>query len=121
MFSLTSSHRFEYYCQPCDMRKGSGGVPLDSLYGLVQNELGRNPLNGDVFVFLNKPRNTIKLLHWERDGLVIYHKRLEKGTFPPPQIEANQTQIRWPELVLMLEGITAIKLKRKPRFSLKNP
>lgn len=115
MFSLTSSHRFEYYCQPCDMRKG-----FNSLYGLVQNELGRNPLNGDVFVFLNKPRNTIKLLHWERDGLVIYHKRLEKGTFPPPQIEANQTQIRWPELVLMLEGITATKLKRKPRFSLKN-
>ena len=115
MFSLTSSHRFEYYCQPCDMRKG-----FDGLYGLVQNELGRNPLDGDVFVFLNKPRNTIKLLHWERDGLVIYHKRLEKGTFPPPQIEANQTQIRWPELVLMLEGITATKLKRKPRFS-KNP
>ena len=115
MFSLTSSHRFEYYCQPCDMRKG-----FNSLYGLVQNELGRNPLNGDVFVFLNKPRNTIKLLHWERDGLVIYHKRLERGTFPPPQIEANQTQIRWPELVLMLEGITATKLKRKPRFSLKN-
>ena len=115
MFSLTSSHRFEYYCQPCDMRKG-----FDSLYGLVQNELGRNPLDGDVFVFLNKPRNTIKLLHWERDGLVIYHKRLEKGTFPPPQIEANQTQIRWPELVLMLEGITATKLKRKPRFLLKS-
>lgn len=111
MFSLTSSHRFEYYCQVCDMRKG-----FDSLYGLVRNELGRNPLDGDVFVFLNKPRNTIKLLHWERDGLVIYHKRLEKGTFPPPQIEANQTQIRWPELVLMLEGITATKLKRKPRF-----
>ena len=115
MFSLTSSHRFEYYCQPCDMRKG-----FDGLYGLVQNELGRNPLDGDVFVFLNKPRNSIKLLHWERDGLVIYHKRLEKGTFPLPQIEANQTQIRWPELVLMLEGITATKLKRKPRFSFEN-
>ena len=85
------------------------------------NNVKVNPLDGDVFVFLNKPRNTIKLLHWERDGLVIYHKRLENGTFPPPQIEANQTQIRWPELVLMLEGITATKLKRKPRFSLNNP
>lgn len=115
MFSLTSLHRFEYYAQPCDMRKG-----FDALFGLVQNELGRNPLDGDVFVFLNKPRNTIKLLHWEHDGLVIYHKRLEKGTFPPPQIEANQTQIRWPELVLMLGGITATKLKRKPRFSFEN-
>jgi transposase len=114
MFSLTSSNRFEYYAKPCDMRKG-----FDGLFGLVQNELGRNPLDGDVFVFMNKPRNTIKLLHWERDGLVIYHKRLEKGNFPLPQIEANKTQIRWPELVLMLEGITTTNLKRKPRFSLK--
>jgi len=113
MFSLTSSHRFEYYSQPCDMRKGFNG-----LLGLVQSELGRNPLDGDVFVFLNKPRNTIKFLHWERDGLVLYHKRLEKGTFPRPQIEANQTQIHWPELVLMLEGITTTKLQRKPRFTL---
>jgi transposase len=96
------------------MRKG-----FDGLFGLVQNELGRNPLDGDVFVFMNKPRNTIKLLHWEHDGLVIYHKRLEKGNFPLPQIEANKTQIRWPELVLMLEGITTTNLKRKPRFSLK--
>jgi transposase len=113
MFSLTSWHRFEYYSKPCDMRKG-----FDGLFGLVQDELGRNPLDGDVFVFMNKPRNTIKLLHWERDGLVIYHKRLEKGNFPLPQLEAGKTQIRWPELVLMLEGITATNLKRKARFLL---
>lgn len=113
MFSLTSSHRFEYYSRPCDMRKG-----FDGLFGLVQNELGRNPLSGDVFVFLNKNRNTIKLLHWEQDGLVIYHKRLEKGRFSLPQIEAGKSHIRWPELVLMLEGIKSVSLIRKPRFSL---
>lgn len=114
MFSLTSSLCFEYYAKPCDMRRG-----FDTLSGLVRNELGRNPLDGDVFVFLNKSRNTIKLLHWEHDGLVIYHKRLERGTFPKPQIEAGKSQIRWPELILMLEGITVVSLKRKPRFSFK--
>ncbi|PWJ52857.1 IS66 Orf2 like protein [Dyadobacter jejuensis] len=113
MFALTAANRYEYYAKPCDMRKG-----FDTLCGLVTNELGRKATCGDVFVFINKARNTIKLLHWEVDGLVIYHKRLEKGTFGHPQIQPGQSTIRWPELVLMLEGITATKLKRKPRFLL---
>ena len=113
MFALNSEHRYEYYTKACDMRKG-----FDSLCGLIKHELGRDPLSGEVFVFLNKPRNTIKLRHWERDGLVIYHKRLEKGTFPPPTIETNQTQLQWPEMVMMLEGIVIKKMIKKRRFSL---
>jgi transposase len=93
------------------MRKG-----FDSLCGLVTQELGSNPLNGDVFVFLNKPRNTIKLLHWEKDGLVIYHKRLEKGNFTVPVIENNQKSVEWTDLVLMLEGIIVEKKYKKRRF-----
>jgi transposase len=115
MFALSSSNRFEYYAKPCDMRKG-----FDTLCGLVANEFGRKATCGDVFVFINKHRNTIKLLHWEVDGLVIYHKRLEKGTFGQPQMQSAQSTIRWPELVLMLEGIRPVKLVRKPRFSLEN-
>lgn len=115
MFSLTSSHRFEYYCKACDMRKG-----FDGLCGLVRNELNRDPTNGEVFVFMNRQRNTIKLLHWERDGLVIYHKRLEKGTFSIPKLTPGQTQLQWPELVLMIEGIVVQKSIKKPRFILKN-
>ncbi len=115
MFGLTSTHHYEYYAKPCDMRKG-----FDTLCGLVRSELGRDPTNGEVFIFVNKPRNTIKLLHWERGGLVIYHKRLEKGTFTLPKIAANATQIHWPDLVLMLEGITIKSMLQKPRFCLEN-
>ncbi len=86
------------------MRKG-----FDSLCGLVRNELHRDPINGDVFVFINKPRNTIKLLHWELYGLVIYHKRLEKGTFVIPKIAPDSNVISWPNLVLILEGIVVQK------------
>lgn len=111
MFSLTSSHHFEYYTKACDMRKG-----FDSLCGLVRNELNRDPTCGEVFVFMNRPRNTIKLLHWERDGLVIYHKRLEKGTFSIPQLKPGESQIQWPELVLMIEGIIVTKVIQKPRY-----
>jgi transposase len=94
------------------MQKG-----FDGLFGLVQNELGHNPMDGEIFVFLNKPRNTIKLLHWEYDGLVFYRKRLEKGNFPLPRLETGKSHIKWPELVLMLEGIKAVSLVWKPRFS----
>lgn len=115
MFALSSMHRFEFYNKPCDMRKG-----FDSLCGLVRNELLGDPINGDVFVFINKSRNMIKLLHWERDGLVIYHKRLEKGTFTIPKIASNTTAISWPNLVLMIEGIVVQKAIQKPRYSDKN-
>lgn len=115
MFGLTCTHRYEYYAKPCDMRKG-----FDTLCGLVRNELSREPTNGEVFIFINKPRNTVKLLHWERDGLVIYHKRLERGTFSRPNISPSCTQIYWPDLVMMLEGITIKKMLKKPRYQLEN-
>ncbi len=58
------------------MRKGCYG-----LYCIVQNELKKNVLNGDVFVFINKRHNQIKLLQLDRDGFALYEKRLEKDTF----------------------------------------
>ncbi len=74
MLSLGSSHSYYLYLAACDMRKS-----FDSLSGLVRNELGRDPASGEVFVFINKRRNSVKLLHWERGGFVLYYKRLEKG------------------------------------------
>ncbi len=59
MFTLSSSLKFQLYCNPTDMRKS-----FDSLCGIVQNDLGQSPINGDVYVFINKSRNKVKLLHW---------------------------------------------------------
>lgn len=94
------------------MRKSFNG-----LSGLVINELKRSPISGEVFVFLNKRRTHLKLLHWEAGGFVLYYKRLEKGTFTPPTTQENG-QISWPELVLMIEGIEVKKSVQKPRYSL---
>ncbi|WP_409013684.1 IS66 family insertion sequence element accessory protein TnpB [Dyadobacter sp. CY312] len=58
---------------------------FDGLCGLVSTELGRNPTSGEVFVFLNRPRSHIKLLHWENGGFVLYYKRLEKERFLYPK------------------------------------
>src|SRR5699024_2771895 len=104
MFSLGSSNNYHLYRKPCDMRKSFSG-----LSGLVRNELNWEPTCGDVFVFLNRNRTHIKLLHWERGGFVLYYKRLEKGSFTPPVIRDNQTRFSRPQLVLMIEGITVKK------------
>lgn len=110
MFTLTSSHRYYLYSGHCDMRKS-----FDGLCGLVSGQLGRDPSGGEVFVFLNRRRTLIKLLHWEAGGLVLYYKRLEKGTFTPPPA-APAGVIRWPELVLMIEGIAVERSRQKVRY-----
>jgi transposase len=113
MFSLTSSHRFFLFSEPTDMRKSFNG-----LCGLVQSRMGRNPVSGEVFVFIGTHKNAIKLLHWEEGGFVLYYKRLEKGTFAYPKepFERNTYPISWPSLVLLVEGITVLKHHQKPRY-----
>jgi len=68
------------YAQPTDMRKS-----FDGLHAIVQSEFRRDIRLGDVFLFLNRRRDRIKLLHWDRDGLAIWMKRLERGTFQRPR------------------------------------
>jgi transposase len=114
MFSLGSELKYYLYRGHCDMRKG-----FDGLSGLVSNELGHNPTDGSVFVFINRQRNQMKLLHWERGGLVLYQKRLETGRFSMPENSDQQATLSWPELVLIVEGISYIGLKKRKRFELK--
>ncbi len=113
MFALTGELNFFLYAPPTDMRKG-----FDGLSGIVSGQLNRNPCNGDVFIFVNRVRNKIKLLHWESGGFVLYYKRLESGTFEVPAEEGSkQVQIRWTDLALMIEGIKVEKYSLKKRFS----
>lgn len=115
MFSLGHSQRYYLYNKACDMRKGFNG-----LSGIVVNELGKSPIDGNVYVFINKNRNQMKLLHWERGGLVLYQKRLERGRFSIPNLANNSGVINWPDLVLIVEGIEISNIKRKVRFELNN-
>lgn len=111
MFSLGSSHRFYIYDGHCDMRKS-----FDGLCGLVSSAMRRDATSGEVFVFLNRSRTHIKLLHWERDGFVLYYKRLEQGTFLPPK--DCRPELSWSDLVLMIEGVHVVKSVQKKRYSL---
>src|SRR5690625_6620607 len=75
MFCLNSSHCYHLYRGACDMRKSFNG-----LSGLGRNELGRDPASGEVFVFLNRRRTLIKLLHWEAGADGLDYKRLDQRT-----------------------------------------
>ena len=113
MFGLTSSHRFLFYHGVTDFRKG-----FDGLSGLVRNELDRDPASGEVFVFINRSRNRIKLLQWQDGGFVLYYKRLEKGTIELPEVETAETSyaITWPDLVMMIEGIEFENIRKRVRY-----
>ena len=113
MLALTTSHRYLLYRKVTDFRKG-----FDGLCGLVQNELNREPTSGEVFIFINRMRDRIKLLHWQQGGFVLYYKRLEKGTISLPSIKADLSscQVSYADLVLMIEGISVEKLVQKVRY-----
>jgi transposase len=112
MFALGNTLTYHLYRGDCDMRKSFNG-----LCGLVSAELGRDPTSGEVFIFVNRRRTHIKLLHWQPGGLVLYYKRLEAGTFAPPKTTADGL-ISWPQLVLMVEGMVVESLRQKRRFHL---
>lgn len=111
MLSLTSAHRYLLRKSPTDMRKG-----FDSLCGLVRDELGRDPLSGEVFVFIGSRRDRIKLLLYESGGFVLWYKRLEKGTIELPHGD-GAVRLSWQQLVLMLEGIALEQPRTRARWS----
>lgn len=76
MFTLSETHRFLLYNTPTDMRKS-----FDGLSGLIKNQLAADPRSIDVFIFINKGRDKVKLLHWNGAGYILYYKRLERGRF----------------------------------------
>lgn len=113
MLSLSRAHHYYLYRTGADMRKG-----FDGLSGLVRQEFLQNPLSGDVFIFFNKPRNRIKLLHWQGDGFAIFHKRLEKGTYELPAFssQSKSAEITSQQLILILEGISLLSVKKRARY-----
>lgn len=112
MITLDASRRYFLHRAPTDMRRS-----FDGLCGVVRRELGRSPLSGDVFVFLNRRRTHVKLLVWDRNGLVLYYKRLERGTFELPKAETSEP-VSWPVLMLMLEGVETTGLRYRKRYTL---
>lgn len=114
MFNLNDGLRYLLYNRPTDMRKS-----FHTLSGIVTDAMGADPCNGDVYIFMNKARNRIKLSHWEPGGTVLYSKLLEAGTFGRPSHmdeDAISGNIEWRDLVLIVEGIIEKPDSRRQRL-----
>jgi transposase len=99
--------------QPTDLRKG-----FDGLSALVQRDLGRDPMRGGVYVFLNRRLTQMRALFWDRDGFCYLAKRLEQGTFRrvKPRDGQSYLEIESAELAMLLAGIDAERVRRRKRF-----
>lgn len=111
MLSFSSKQRYFLYREATDMRKGFNG-----LSGLVRQHLAHDLLSGDVFIFLNRRRDRIKLLMWDQTGFAVWYKVLERGTFELPAAGADHIELPWSDLVLLLEGIEIKSVKRRKRY-----
>jgi transposase len=101
MFHLKETMHYYFYPRAADMRKG-----LYTLSGLVTNAMGRDVREGEVFIFINRTCNSMKILHMECGGLVIYHLRLSCGRFKLPEYDEQSPSCHssWQELMMMIQG-----------------
>jgi transposase len=114
VLSLSELVRIYVCLTPMDMRKS-----FDSLAAVVREGLGYDPLSGHLFVFRSRRGDRVKLLWWDRDGLTLYYRRLEQGTFrfpTSPDPQAQSIEVSAQELSLVLWGIDPASVKRQKRY-----
>jgi transposase len=104
-----------YLCvQPADMRRG-----FDTLAAAVKEFLRHDPFSGNLFLFVSRGKDRMKILYWEKDGFCLWYKRLEEGTFKLPSNKDApvSVELKATELAMLLEGIDLKSIKRSKRFS----
>ena len=114
MIHISDKSRYLLYSQSTDMRKSFHG-----LAAIVRYQMQCDVLNGDIYIFLSKRRNAIKLLRFEPDGFAIFYKRLEKGTYEIPAHDRQSATmlISDNELIFILKGVALKRVKYRPRYS----
>ena len=106
MLALTGAARVFLYQEPIDLRKG-----FEGLSSAVEITFDSEITSGAYFAFLNRRRNRIKVLYWDTDGLAIWYKRLEKGSFSKCGLNGGVIERR--EFLMLLEGITPRHLQAR--------
>ena len=117
MLSVSCHVRIFLARDPVDMRKSFHG-----LIGLTESVLKRDPLSGQLFVFINRRRDRIKLLYWGGTGFCIWYQQLEKGSYQLPDAakadEQEGIEITISQLSLILDGIDLLSVRQRPRYQL---
>ena len=113
MLHVSSSSRYLLCSEAADMRKSFHG-----LAAMVKYNMGRDVLSGDIYIFLSRRRNAIKLLSFEGDGFSMYYKRLEQGTFELPAYDSSQRSVTITDaqLIMILKGIVLKTATYRKRY-----
>jgi len=111
MLSVPPAVSIFLYTQPTDMRKS-----FDGLSGIVRSELGADPTDGSLFLFVNRRRNKLKLLHFDGAGYWLYYRLLEAGTFEVVPATGKTVQIDSTQLAMLLAGVSLVGMKRRKRY-----
>jgi transposase len=114
MLTFAPNLRIYLHARPTDLRKS-----FDGLCALVRNVFQADPLDGSLFLFVNGRGDRLKALWWDRDGLALFYKRLESGSFETlrPESEAAVVEIDATELAMLLSGVSLASAKRRKRYS----
>ena len=111
MLSLSSPVAIFLHAQPTDLRKG-----FDGLSGIVRQQFGGDPLDGSWYLFVNRRRDRLKILHWDGTGFWLYYKMLEAGTFEVLWSDATRLKMDFTQLAMLLNGISLVDVKRRKRY-----
>ena len=109
MLGLPPSVRIYFATELTDMRNG-----IDGLRAIVEGALRHDPYDGHLFVFVGKSKDKVKILFWDRSGFVLYLKRLEKGRFQLPLVDAKRQHVEMEpaQLAMLLDGIEYGRVRR---------
>ena len=108
MFFAEGQIRVHLYGQPCDMRKS-----YDGLQALARHAMGLNPLDGVLYVFVNRRGSQLKCLYFDRSGFCIWGKRLESGKFIGDWSAVRTREMDWTGLKLLIEGLEGKRVRKR--------
>jgi transposase len=97
------------------MTPTSMNFSFDRLMGLAERVFNQDPLSGHLFLFLNRGRNLVKILYWDRDGFCIWYKRLEEGVFELPKSNQEGVELDYQQLSRLLGGLDLRSGRRRQR------
>ena len=99
------------HTEPTDMRKGACG-----LSGIVRGQFGGDPVDGSLYLFVNRRRDRMKILHFDGTGFWVFYKVLEQGTFEVRESDDKRLVIDEVELAMLLGGVSLVGVKRRKRY-----
>jgi transposase len=111
MFNFPANVTIYLHTEPTDMRKG-----IDGLSGIVRGQFAGDPVDGSLYLFVNRRRDRLKILHFDGSGFWVFYKVLEQGTIEVRQSEDQRMVIDATELAMLLGGVSLVGVKRRKRY-----